>query len=696
MNALKHQRNRAITELNGPHTSLRQPQSNQTLSLARLPCFRLNGAMSRRAELSRIALWAVLALGLTAMWMRFGAGAATTLLTLVSGGAAVTEALTAWRWRASQGASSTPDQLREAEQALAREVRNEWEAEAARRLIQDASELVVHWQAGQESGELSEVIRAFADRPRRLVVVGEPGSGKTGMCLLLTLELLRRPAPERVPVILQASSWDPAENLHTWIIQTLAERYPFLGNETRYGPTAVRDLVRRHRILPILDALDEMAEEQRVETFDAIARDSAAQHPWVISCRTTEFETANAAGVVRDAQIVRLLAVDADAAAGYLLDAAADISLDRWEPVLAELTAGGDRPIVQALRTPLMLFLTRTSYAHPSTEPRELLSFTEPRQIEHHLLDTFIRQVFVTRPPSPLQEAAQSGRGWDPVAAERWLAYLAGHCGREIAWWQLQRLVPRSVFVVRSALIGGASCASLGWLLFGLFGRPVLGVMIGLVVGVVSSVGLSLVPTERPKRFVPRLLRRQELGRDLGFGLIGATVGGIAVGLLYGAAHGIVIGLVFGLTFGTVRRFTEPTEPDKAVTPLTVLFADRLAVVYATYLGAIVGACVGAVLGAVVGAPGLVVDIDNPVLLGLLGAAVGAVVGGGGLGLVVQATSAWGRFITTRIWLAQRGATPLRLMSFLHDAHRLGVLRQIGPYYQFRHALLQDRLAQKS
>ncbi|MGW3820473.1 hypothetical protein [Streptomyces sp. NPDC005046] len=32
-------------------------------------------------------------------------------------------------------------------------------------------------------------------------------------------------------------------------------------------------------------------------------------------------------------------------------------------------------------------------------------------------------------------------------------------------------------------------------------------------------------------------------------------------------------------------------------------------------------------------------------------------------------------------------------MAFLDDAHRLGLLRTVGPVYQFRHAELQDHLA---
>jgi hypothetical protein len=35
---------------------------------------------------------------------------------------------------------------------------------------------------------------------------------------------------------------------------------------------------------------------------------------------------------------------------------------------------------------------------------------------------------------------------------------------------------------------------------------------------------------------------------------------------------------------------------------------------------------------------------------------------------------------------------PWRLMAFLADAHRRGVLRQVGSVYQFRHIELQRRL----
>jgi hypothetical protein len=56
--------------------------------------------------------------------------------------------------------------------------------------------------------------------------------------------------------------------------------------------------------------------------------------------------------------------------------------------------------------------------------------------------------------------------------------------------------------------------------------------------------------------------------------------------------------------------------------------------------------------------------------------------------------TAWGRWLTSvRFWLPVTGRLPWRVIGFLDDAHRRGVLRQVGAVYQFRHARLQDYLA---
>jgi hypothetical protein len=84
---------------------------------------------------------------------------------------------------------------------------------------------------------------------------------------------------------------------------------------------------------------------------------------------------------------------------------------------------------------------------------------------------------------------------------------------------------------------------------------------------------------------------------------------------------------------------------------------------------------------------GPVVAVVVGLMFGLiLGLPVGLVYG-------VMSSATWS---TTLAWLqlqASRHVLAVRLMPFLEDARDRGVLRTVGPIYQFRHAKLQDQLA---
>lgn len=87
-------------------------------------------------------------------------------------------------------------------------------------------------------------------------------------------------------------------------------------------------------------------------------------------------------------------------------------------------------------------------------------------------------------------------------------------------------------------------------------------------------------------------------------------------------------------------------------------------------------------------------------LAGLTSGLVTGLVTGVMAGLVSGVMSIWaGRHhawlvcIIAVIPLAFAGLLPWRIMNFLEDAHRLGLLRAVGPVYQFRHAALHDHLA---
>ncbi|MEO3863801.1 hypothetical protein [Acrocarpospora sp. B8E8] len=62
-------------------------------------------------------------------------------------------------------------------------------------------------------------------------------------------------------------------------------------------------------------------------------------------------------------------------------------------------------------------------------------------------------------------------------------------------------------------------------------------------------------------------------------------------------------------------------------------------------------------------------------------------------GLTAGDHHAWFVFMIAAARLASARRLPWRLIAFLDDAHRLGMLRAVGPIYQFRHAELHDHLA---
>ncbi|NBE55162.1 NACHT domain-containing protein [Streptomyces boluensis] len=668
-----------------------------------------------------VAVWAVIHFGFEPVTAVLGIGG--TLLVTFPAKAALART---WAWNAERSAG---EQLDAAAAALNHAVEQHWRSEAGRRRQHLAVDRIpVRWDTAHdprartathplpERGSLDELVDDYTDRPSRLVVVGAAGAGKTGLCVDLTLALCRRADPQRVPVLLQLSTWQPELSFQDWIVRRIADDYRFLADTARYGADAAGELLRHDRLLPVLDGLDELPSGLRAQVIRALRDNTHLPAETVLTCRPDEYRATSAEEPLPDSRVVRLLPVPVDDSVGYLESHFPD-DLDRWRPVLRALRADPAGPLAGALSRPLLLFLARAAFQARDSTPEVLLDtarFGTRELIEAYLLDTFVPVVFAA-PPRGADDGnpARPSRSWPVERAARYLGSLAGRLearraggergAGEVSWWELRDLyaIPRYPYIVVPAVVGTVVCAALGLLVFGLFGRPEFGAVFGAAVGVVCSPLLGLVRAEPPRRFAPRRPRQRErvlrrpLLVDLTFGLIGLVAGGLIAGLLYSVTYGLAAGLAFGLVFSSARRFTRPTEPRQVVTPLRSLRDDRNAVLYAWLYGAVAGAVVGGFLataGADRARDALVVSV-SPAVQGLLGAGVGALLSGAGAGLVVLSTSAWGHYTTARWWLAWRGQTPRDLAAFLDDAHKVGVLRSTGAHYQFRHASLQHRLA---
>jgi hypothetical protein len=181
------------------------------------------------------------------------------------------------------------------------------------------------------------------------------------------------------------------------------------------------------------------------------------------------------------------------------------------------------------------------------------------------------------------------------------------------------------------------------------------------------------------------------VGFGFGFlGSFGASVLGGPVGFGIGLGLASLLGLALGLGAGGFERDT--VSP---LTPLDSWSHDRavgiwlwigLGVLVCNFLE-VFGFWIGVELGL-----NPVHNTLTRVGLKSLGLGIGLVCG---LMLAIIYPETW---ITSLACtqLAIRWHTPIQLMRFLDDARERGVLRTVGPVYQFRHARLQDRLAERS
>lgn len=216
---------------------------------------------------------------------------------------------------------------------------------------------------------------------------------------------------------------------------------------------------------------------------------------------------------------------------------------------------------------------------------------------------------------------------------------------------------------------------------------------LGLAAGVAMGIGYALLTA------VASAARSQngaeftvQLARDLGVQATAAPRAHVSTPMVMQLAVGLGLGLVVGL----ISWLHTPTSTDHAVSPRLTARND-LAFTLAV---AVTLTLVLAVAITIVPVVGL---LQEPAVGGLQQAAVGglqqaALVLCYGLlfGLLYTLTRPWPAYVTATAWLALRGDLPWRPLRFLETAHSLGILRQVGAVYQFRHSRLQDHLARAS
>ena len=426
----------------------------------------------------------------------------------------------------------------------------------------------------------TQIIDVFrrSDVGGRLLLLGDPGAGKTTMLLELAKSLLesgQQDPTAPVPVILELSTWrEDQKPLADWLVEQLWQKY-------KLDRTISRDWLESGQILPLLDGLDELGLDRQRKAMTAINQylNADAKLDLVVCCRQEEYQESQS----------QLTQLKGAICLQPLTEAQIQVYLTQLEKVDLWQHIQSNSELLELSRLPLLLHIMAIVYQG------------QPIQNRQALFDAYV----IRRFELPLQKLIYDGKEPNQAQTHRYLVWLAKQMQTQneteflierlqpsslVTWKQkwTYRLIGTLIGTLIGALMGGLIGALMGGLIFGL----IFGLMGGLIFGLnfmlndivlVEAVQISITHLSK-KETLQKLCSKlsdgwvDELILVLNFGLIGGLIfglidglidwlnfgliDGLKVGLMYRLVDGLKVGLIGGLMYRLIFRLIDGLKVD--------------------------------------------------------------------------------------------------------------------------------------
>lgn len=587
----------------------------------------------------------------------------------------------------------------------------------------------------------------FTTLGEALLILGEPGSGKTTMLLELARETIAQAEADPsqpIPVVFNLSSWPPRlkgsaspPRLDEWLADELTTKYTI-------PKRIAQEWVQEDALLLLLDGLDEVAPERReacVRAINAFRQEHLA--PVAICSRIADYEA-----------LMRLIQLKLQSAVVLqpLTPRQIDAYLAGIGPEMAAIrqTLQSDVILQELARSPLLLSIMTLAYRGQSVEGLLSLKTVEARR--RHLFDTYVQQMFKRRGAQP---------AYTPAQTLRWLGWLARQMSQQAqtvflieqlqpAWllsWDERRfytLFSRSL----AGLIGGLSFGivlqlsliTVRWMSYSVSLAGLAGLLGGFAIGLIDTArfGWSYQPKRKSRAWPYRLIVINVLGVGLIVGAVVYPLGGI----FGGVAAGLVAGLIFGLR-GRWQGLTHDIQTVEALNwswfkamrgaSLGILLGLIESIIVSFLEGALLGLISGVIITITFGSLGAIVEglrynitetktwpnqgirlsIRNALLMGVVGTLIGFPIfwlirgfGPEAWKALVKSLFSFGvmagawyggidvlQHYTLRFLIWWRGYQPWSISHFLDYATERIFLRKVGGGYIFIHRLLLEYFA---
>lgn len=515
------------------------------------------------------------------------------------------------------------------------------------------------------------------DVAQKLLILGEPGSGKTTTMLELAQHLVTQAqaiADAPIPVLVNLSGWNTqSTSIFEWLVLELNAKY---GVRKDLG----KDWLSQKQLLPLLDGLDEVAPSQQKSCALALNEwltgDLTQQPVGVgVCCRQQEYEQ-----IVRQRLFLQNAVVLQPLSTEQIQQYLRQFELNHiWE------TAQYSQSLQTLLQKPLFLSIFGLVAVKGRFDTQAWQQLTTETERHEYLFDQYW-DIVMGRPLTNTKEQQQGilSRTYAKERPPNWrvvrraLMFAAQAMEQESnTEWLIEQLQPawlmnqnqKRCYEIISGLIFGIISGLIIWFIL----NYTLGIIFGIISGLIFSKeniktveAINFSMSKKTKKELIKSIRRQLIGMAIGM-LIGGWIGGLSLG---------IIGGFIGETEIDIKTHIYPNQGIKNSLNNTI-FIGIISLFLILPFTLITGILITLIIGEKI--------VFNLVPIFLVTLIWSNLAAGGGY-VFIQHT-------ILRIILAWNGYAPYRYDLLLDYCTERLLLQRIGGRYRFMHKLLQEHFA---